>query len=273
MFIESTRKVSDAIGTRREARTDMPMQSELATVRALAVEGDPAKRVTRTVAVDAALLESNRILPPGAKGDAGLAYRMLRTQALKRLDKLGGNTLAVVSPRAGDGKSVTAINLAISIACDPNRTALLVEFDLRRPTLGQRWGFESEVGVDEHLRSRAPIERLMVRPGGYDRLALLAAGPPAEDSAELVLGSRAAEFVAETKSRYANRVILFDLPPALETDEVVGFVQHVDAALLVVREGVTSREDVVRTLELLRDIPVVGTVLNGSRDRTAKYAY
>ena len=272
MSIETNRKVTDAISLRRDARTDAAAQ-ELSTVRPLAVEADPNKRATRTASVSPALLESNRILPPGAKGDAGLAYRMLRTQVLKRLEKLGGSTLAVVSPRAGDGKSITAINLAISIACDPNRTALLVELDLRRPTLGQRWGFQSDAGFDEHLRSRAPIERLMVRPTGYDRLVLLAAGMPAEDSSELVLSSRAAEFVAETKARYANRVVLFDLPPALETDEVVGFVQHVDAALLVVREGVTSREDVVRTLELLHDIPVVGTVLNGSRDRTAKYAY
>lgn len=273
MLIETTRKVTDAAGTRWDNRSDALVPQELATVRSLSVDVDPSKRATRTVSIDPAVLESNRILPPGAKGDAGLAYRMLRTQTLKRLDKLGGNTLAVVSPRAGDGKSVTAINLAISIASDPGRTALLVEFDLRRPTLRQRWGFPVDAGIDEHLRSRAPIERLMVRPTGYDRLVLLAAGAPAEDSSDLVLSSRTAEFVAEAKARYTNRVILFDLPPALETDEVLGFVQHVDAALLVVREGVTSRDDVVRTLELLRDIPVVGTVLNGSRDRTAQYAY
>lgn len=257
---------------RRDTRVDAAAP-ELVTVRPLAVEQDPAKRITRTAAVESTLLQSNRILPPGAKGDGGMPYRMLRTQTLKRLDKLGGSTLAIVSPRAGDGKSLTAINLAISIACDPNRTALLVELDLRRPSLARRWGLESEIGFDEHLRSRAPLERMMVRPAGYDRLVLLPASASAEDSSDLVLSSRAAEFVSEAKARYANRVILFDLPPALETDEVLGFMPHVDAALLVVREGITSREDVVRTLELLRDTPVVGTVLNGSRDKAAKYAY
>src|SRR5690348_5416041 len=83
---------------------------------------DTLTTLSRIVEVDPAVLERERILPPGAGGPNGGAYKMLRTQVLRRLDKLGANTLAVVGTAPGTGKTLTAINLAIAVAADPERT-------------------------------------------------------------------------------------------------------------------------------------------------------
>jgi protein-tyrosine kinase len=243
--------------------------SEIAQVAEMA--GAPAVFRTPSIDVDPVALERARILRPGAGGEYGAAYKLLRTQALKRLDQLGANSLAVVSPCSADGKTLTAINLAIAVAATTGRTALLVDFDLRNPNLHRRFGIEPEVGVEECLETRRPIHEAMVRVAGYERLTLLPARNSVEQSSELLTAARVGELVTEMRTRYANRVVIFDLPPVLQADDVLAFSQHIQAALLVVSERHTKREDVTRTLDLLRDTPVIGTVLNQSRTRDLRY--
>ncbi|MET0498697.1 MAG: CpsD/CapB family tyrosine-protein kinase [Steroidobacteraceae bacterium] len=237
---------------------------ELSSVRAIPIEGP--QRQTRMVEVSTALLDQQRVLRPGAGGAAGAAWKMLRTQVLKRLDKSGSTTLAIVSPRSGDGKTTTAINLAVALACDSSRTVLLVDLDLRRPGIAKRMGVEIEAGVEDYLEAHAPIERLLFHPIGYERMVILPARASVDNSSELLMGGRARELARELKSRYANRIILYDLPPVLEADDALAFMPNVDAALMVVRERRTQRDDIVSAMDLLRDTPIVGTVLNGSRE-------
>jgi protein-tyrosine kinase len=220
---------------------------------------------------DPQLRERERILDPDATGSVAGAYKMLRTQVLRRLDKLGARTLAIISAREQDGKTVTAINLAISIATDPARTSLLVDLDLRHPGVHQKLGMQVRQGVEESLRGDSAIETALVRPSGFQRLTVLPALARVENSSELLAGRRTGALVEELKMRYANRVVLFDLPPVLQSDDALAFSQHVDAALLVVGEGRTAREDVIRTIELFKDTPIVGTVLNASRENTGTH--
>ena len=231
----------------------------------------PSIHRTPSLSIDPLVLERERILPPGASGEHGPAYKLLRTQALRRLDQLGANTLAVVSPCSADGKTLTAINLAIAIAATTGRTALVVDFDLRNPSLHRRFGFVPTVGVEDCLEERRPIHEALVKIAGYERLTLLPARSRVEQSSELLTASRVGELVTEMRTRYTNRVILFDLPPVLMADDVLAFSQHIQAALLVVGERHTKREDVTRSLELLRDTPVIGTVLNQSRTRDMRH--
>ncbi|HEY4366959.1 MAG TPA: CpsD/CapB family tyrosine-protein kinase [Steroidobacteraceae bacterium] len=215
--------------------------------------------------------ERERILPPNAGGQHGGAYKMLRTQVLHRLDQLGANTLAIVSSAPGVGKTLTAINLAIAIAAEAGRTALLVDFDLRNPSIARRFGYQPEIGVEECLQQRRPVQEAMFKIAGYERLTVLPARGRLEHSSELLSSSRAAELVAEMRTRYANRILIFDVPPVLFADDVLAFARCVQAGLLVIGEGKTRREDVPRTLELLRDLKFVGTVLNGSREPVATH--
>jgi Mrp family chromosome partitioning ATPase len=93
-------------------------------------------------------------------------------------------------------------------------------------------------------------------------------------SSELLASEKARNLVADLKTRYKDRIVIFDLPPVLGSDDALSFVPLVDAVLLVIAEGRTRIEDVRRCFELLKDRPVIGTVLNQSRAGAgAQYAY
>jgi protein-tyrosine kinase len=225
-----------------------------------------ADRAPLLVEPNLELLEREKILPPGAGGPNGAAYKMLRTQVLKRLDKLGANTLAVISAMPGSGKTLTAINLAIAIAAEYGRTALLVDFDFRHPCIHKRLGLEPRLGIEECLRSQQSIANCMIRLTGYPRLTIVPARERIEDSSELLAAERTVELMLEMRSRYTNRVLIFDLPPVLLADDALAFAKYVQAGLVVVAEGQTRRQELTRAMRLLQDLPIVGTVLNGSRE-------
>jgi protein-tyrosine kinase len=229
---------------------------------------------TRIASTEPSVLRANGVMPADCSGPTGQAFRMLRTQVLQRLRQRNWNTLAVVSPTPGDGKTYIATNLAIAIAGDTNHTALLVDFDLRNPSVHQCFGIEPEIGVEQCLRGEAAISDALINPQEYCKLLLLPARGPVKDSSELLASERTRQFTREVKERYANRVALFDLPPVLGADDALAFAPQVDAALIVVGEERTRREDLLRCFEILRNIPIIGTVLNGSRtDASLAYAY
>jgi protein-tyrosine kinase len=226
---------------------------------------------TRVVPISPLHLENERVLPPGAAGVHGVPYKMLRTQVLRRLDKLGVNSLAVVGAAADTGKTLTAINLAVAIAADPEHTALLIDLDLRKPSVHRRFGLTPEVGIDDCLRHGRPLQEAMVRIEGYERLVLLPAHERSVDSSELLSTRRTEEMILEMRNRYRDRVLVFDLPPVPHADDALAFARHVQAVLIVVGEGRTRRDDLLRTIELLRDVPIIGTVLNGTREPVKTY--
>ena len=222
--------------------------------------------IARTVHADHASHEGERILQPGASGPQGVSYKLLRTQVLHRLDQLGANTLAILSAGSSEGKTLTAINLAIAVAAELGRTALLVDFDLRNPSVHKRLGFEVDVGVEACLQSGRSAQDVIVRVAGYPRLSVMPARDPVEHSSELLTSQRAANLVTELRSRYADRIVIFDLPPVLHGDDALAFSRSVQAGLFVIAEGRTQRDEVAASLTLLRELPMIGTVLNGSRE-------
>ena len=228
----------------------------------------------RTVKVSEHTLHEGRILLPGLVGETAHGFRLLRTHVLQRLRQRGWNTLAVLSPGPDEGKTFTAINLAIAIAADRDSTALLVDLDLRFPRFHRRLDFRPTIGIEDCLRGKATLPEVMVRIEGYPGLTLLPAVGPVEHSSELISGASARALFRELKEHDPNRIVIYDLPPVLATDDALSFLPQVDAGLLVIGDGVTRREDLLRCMGLLRDTPILGTVLNGSRvERSAEYAY
>ena len=217
---------------------------------------------TRVYAPSAEVLEQNRIISGAAQDRPAEAFRMLRTQVLQRMQERGWRSLAVVSPTPDDGRSMVAANLAVAIAADPRYSALLVDLDLRAPSIAGLFDCQPVVGVDDVLARRASVEECLVHPASFDRLVLLPARAAVAGSSELLAGVEARALAQDLRDRYANRVVILDLPPMLVADDALAFARNVDAALVVVSEGHTRRDDVVRCLELLRPVPVVGTVLN-----------
>jgi len=265
---EATAQVSNAPAVRAAAAKG-PMESALEEEKIGLT--DTVVFQHRVVQFEAARRERERILPPGAGGPNGTAYKMLRTQVMRRLHDFGANTLAVLSADKGEGKTLTAINLAIAVAADHGHTALLVDFDLHNPSVHRRLGFEPEIGVEDCLLEQRPIYEAMVKVAGYERLTVLPARRRMEQSSEWLAGQRVAELVEELRARYYNRVLIFDLPPVLLTDDALAFSRHVQAGLFVVSESKTARDGVTRSLSLLNHLPIVGTVLNRSEDRPGAY--
>ena len=199
---------------------------------------------------------------------------MLRTQVTQRMQQRGWNTLGVLAPTSGDGATTVALNLAMAIAMDPRRSALLVDFNLRQPGVARALGIPGEPGVEQCLTREYRIEEVFVRLKGYEHLLLAPASGAVAQSSELLGSDAARKLVAELKTRYADRIVIFDLPPVLESDDALSFTPLVDAVLLVIAEGQTRIEDLRRCFELLKDRPVIGTALNRSRaSGNAAYAY
>jgi protein-tyrosine kinase len=230
---------------------------------------------TQVAQLDRSKVRRNRLLLPGVVGEAAYAFKMLRTQVLQRLKQRNWNTLAVVSPAPEDGKTFTAINLAIAISGDSNVTSLLVDLDLRKPRIHTRFGIEPAVGVAQVLCGEANVSEALVNPEGYERLLLLpGTNTSVHNSSELLSSERAQLIFKSIRQQYRNRIVIYDLPPVLGADDALSFMPQVDAALVVVGDGRTRRDDLTRLFEVLQSVPVIGTVLNGARgDRSRSYAY
>jgi Mrp family chromosome partitioning ATPase len=180
-------------------------------------------------------------------------------------------TLAIFSARAEDGKTTTAINLAVSLGGDHSHTVLLVDLDFKRPRLAGYFGLSPEFGVDDVLSGRATLEDCLYHPEGFERLVLLPAHAALGNSSEILSGPRSRELVAELRARYPERIIIFDLPPVLDADDALSFAPQVECGLVIAAEGRTRRSDLVRTIELLHKTPLVGTVLNRATDAPSGY--
>jgi len=223
----------------------------------------------RSVPVSAEVLRRHRILLAGADDITANAYKRLRVQVLQLLRKHGYNSVAVVSPSSEDGRTLTAINLAITVAEDPSHTALLVDMDLRQPSVHRLFGLEPRLGVGDCLRRAAEVGDTLLRPESFPNLALLPGTTAQRQPSELLAGESAKDLSAELRTRYANRIVIYDLPPLLGTADVLAFLPCVQAVLLVACESHTRRDDIAESLTLLRGVPLVGTVLNGSREKRA----
>jgi Mrp family chromosome partitioning ATPase len=278
--VDRIRKALDLARVQRMQTGDL--RSELKALGEASIEGPPAPghwaaptsiqySCTRVFTPPEDLLERNRILSATTMDGAAAAFRMLRTQVLQRMDERGWRSIAVFSPGANDGKTTTAINLAASLASDRLHTVLLVDFDFKRPTLASRFGLAPEFGSDDALAGRAPVQDCFYHPESYERLVIMPAREKMENSSEVLAGPRCREMVRDFRTRYPERIIVFDLPPVLSADDALSFAPLIECGLVVAAEGQTRRADLVRTVELLQKTPLVGTVLNRATDALPGY--
>ncbi len=219
---------------------------------------------TRTVNIAKSILQERRIVSGFEKNEFTDAYKILRTQVFQRLRENGWNSLAVTSPGLNEGKTLTAINLAISLAMEVDYTVLLVDADLRHPSVHSYFGIEAEYGLSDYLTADKPLSELLIHPEEIPGIVILPGGKPLANSAEMLNSPKMVRLVEELKTRYSSRIILFDLPPLLGAADTLAFSPYVDAALLVIEDGKTQAEDVKRAIGLLQGTSVIGTVLNKS---------
>jgi len=217
---------------------------------------------TRSLDIPLSVLRQRRVMAAYDKGPFVDAFKILRTQVMHRLKENGWNVLGVTSPGHGEGKTLTAVNLAVSLAMETTQTVLLVDANLRSPSIHEVFGLHECQGLADFLLDDRPVEDLLVHPG-IGRFVLLPGGRGIPNSTEVLTSPKMLALVEEFKHRYPSRVVIFDLPPLLHTADVLAFSPYTDALLLVVEEGKTTAEDVQRALLLVKDSrPVLGTVMN-----------
>jgi Mrp family chromosome partitioning ATPase len=217
---------------------------------------------------------ANRVLIPEASGgfdnNAAAAYRILRARVLQRLRARQWTSVGVTSPGPGDGKTVTALNVAIAIAREKNSDVFLLDLDMRNPSLCQTLGVEPREELVRYFNGEARAEDVFFSVG-IEHLTLAGSLASSEQSSELLANGRLAELLDFIGSASANPLVIVDLPPTLSTDDVLVAGPQVDALLVVVNEGKTRRDGLARTLEVLGEFTVAGIVLNRSSEAVTDY--
>jgi receptor protein-tyrosine kinase/non-specific protein-tyrosine kinase len=202
-------------------------------------------------------------------------YKKLKSLILQRTrGEAFRNTLLISSCVSEEGKSMTALNLAVTMARDYDHTVLLVDGDLRRPTLHKLLNIEPQFGLLQCLKEDLPLERALIKTG-LGKLVLLPAGGVADDPAELLSSTRMRSLVAELKNRYPERYVIFDTPPALLFADAQVLAGMVDSLLFVVREGKAKSAQVTEALSGFQDTKLLGVVYNDAAQlqRSQRYHY
>jgi protein-tyrosine kinase len=214
--------------------------------------------------LDWAALKEQRVISSNDPHAAGHAYRMLRTQILQRARAHGLATLGVVSATNGEGKTLTAINLALSLAAEPNQSVMLLDLDLRRPAVARTLGLNVERGLESWFGGDEPTKNVCYGVEGLERFFVLPTLKPMSGSSEVLAGLATRKLFNELKGRDPGRMLIVDLPPILLSDDALMVAPLLDGVVLVVNERRTRREDVIRVVELLGNTRIVGTVHNRS---------
>ncbi len=234
--------------------------------------GDISYTRTRVMPLSQELLSVNRIIHGPEQSAFTDVYKVLRTQILQKLRERNANTMAVTSPGPGEGKSLTALNLAISMAMEMDKTVLLVDADMRNPSLNRLLGLGNVPGLSDYLTSDIDLADLLIHPS-IPRLVVLPAGKRIANSSEVLSSQRMARLVQELKSRYSSRYVLFDLPPLLNVADAAVFIPYLETAMMVVEDGKTPIDAVKRAASLIPPNKLVGTVLNKVKELQPVYGY
>jgi Mrp family chromosome partitioning ATPase len=226
-------------------------------------------------AVDLDLCRERRLLLQGdddGDGGAVAAYRMLRTRLLHRSRIKQWTTIAITSAGPNDGKTLTAMNLAFSMAREKSREIILLDMDMRNPSVCRTLGVEPKRQLREYLDHGNGTGGMFFSVGS-DNLLIAGSTTPTEHASELLSSPRFQDLLDELKQGTVNPVVLIDLPPVLVTDDALVVAPKIDAFLVVASEGLTSRADLTKALDLLAEFPIAGVVLNRAVETTPGYDY
>jgi capsular exopolysaccharide synthesis family protein len=227
---------------------------------------------TPVIKLDSAHLEKNRIVAQSKSDTNSYSFDSLRTQILQKMEENNWRTIAVVSPTPQSGKTLVSINLAISIAHQPQKTAILVDFDLRRPKVAAYLGIHTEKSMNDYLQDKAPLKDIMVNPG-IDRLVIAPTMKPVSNSAETLSSKKVTNLIAELRDRYDSRIVIFDCPPVLNSDDAMVLLPQVDCILLVIANGMSTQSEIEETLHHLPKENLLGVVFNKAEIESKTYYY
>ena len=225
----------------------------------------PVYSTSTKIKVDPLFLAENRCAC--ILGDAPCmdAFKVLRTHIQQRTRDTGMNTVMITSAHNGEGKTLTAINLALTFAREHQQTSLLVDCDFRKQDVFKYMGTGGDKGLVDFFLDNRPLEELIIWPG-IEKFSLISGGRVVQDSTEMLGSQKMKELIAEVKSRYLDRYIFLDVPAVLDGADAMAFAPLVDVIVMVVEPGRTTKDDVTKALDLLPREKFLGFVMNDKND-------
>ena len=241
-----------------------------------AAHADPAARASfpaaREISLDPAHLELKRIIAHDIADPRSRSFDMLRTQVLQSMDMKSWQYLGATSATEGCGKSVVSLNLALSIARQPERSVLLVDLDLQKPQVASNLGVKCDHGLLSVLHGRTALQDSLVRARIKNhQLVVLPCEAPTLNSSEWIASRPMRALLQDIKREFRGWTVVFDLPPLLSSDDVISILPQIDCVLFVVGAGRTTLEEIKECNRHLELAEVVRVVLNKAEDATAAY--
>ncbi|MEJ0072317.1 MAG: XrtA-associated tyrosine autokinase [Pseudomonadota bacterium] len=216
------------------------------------------------------LEERGMVTPSSNRSLIAEEYRMIKRPLLNVALAEGeaavrnGNLIMVTSARPGEGKTFTAINLALSIASERDIQVLLVDADSKQTTMLSQLGLAAETGLVDMLAGDQPLSQVMLKTN-LPNLMILPAGRAHPNATELLASREMEDLVEALASQSRRRIIIFDAPPVLASSEATVLAQHVGQVLVVVEAEKTNRRALEGTLALIKGCPNINMLLNKSK--------
>ena len=197
-------------------------------------------------------------------------FKVLRAKLLFPTSDRPPRSIMVTSAVPGEGKSFVAANLAVNLAQNVDEHVLLMDCDLRRPTLHRMFGLGRVMGLSEHLANGSRISDLLIKTG-LGKLSLLPSGMPPSNPAEILSSAKMAKLLNELKSRYEDRYLVLESPPPMLAPETTAIAKQVDGIIVVIKYGSTPMEAVEELIDNLGKDSILGAVVNRFDARTSRY--
>ena len=235
----------------------------------------PASSLTfRALKADPVALEEHRIVAHTGSNPLSMGFNLLRTTVSQFMTERRMRTVMVTSPTAGCGKTVTAINLAMSIARQTQGYTILADLDFRRPEIANYIGARHKADIHAVLNGYTPLEEVLFSLDvSGPRLLFLPARSPISHPAETLTGPNMRGLVGSLKALAQPSFVIFDMPPMLFADDVIAFLPQADAVLLVIASGQSTAQEVENCRRLIPDEKFVGLVLTKSKEKSAQDDY
>ncbi len=229
----------------------------------------PIAREVRLVPQD---LQAKRVVALGGTNPNGRSYDMLRTQVLQEMDKRGWQFLAITSPSPACGKTVTACNLALSVGRLPERSVLLIDLDLHKPSVANYLSLDSGAGVIDLLEGRLKPSAAMLRARfGPNQITVLPGSIASSGPSEWMASHRMVSLLQTIRRDFRSSLVIFDLPPLLLGDDVISILPLMDAVLLVTAVGTTTTTEIKECQKHLQRTPIVRVVVNKAPESHSTY--
>ncbi|MCV2893676.1 CpsD/CapB family tyrosine-protein kinase [Lentibacter sp. XHP0401] len=214
----------------------------------------------RVVAHDTSRLESE-------------VFSVLRTKVLLEMRKHGWKRIAITSPSRGCGKSFVSANLAISLSSHPDLRTVLLDLDLRRPSLNNYFGIETQNSISDALTGKVAVGDALSRIG--PRLAIGVGVNSLENTGVILSSAATGDVLAQIEASYSPDLIIFDTPPMNYLDDMLALFSHTDAVILLLGGGLSTQEETETAKDLIEQHSnLLGIILNKSHEQAiSKYQY